>query len=360
MSLEFSGKTKLDLKRLTALWGFSEAAFGGILHALKIPLSGIFIGGAAVIFIALIANASQNKTEILKSTLIVILVKAVVSPYSPITAYFSVLLQGTLGYLFFSSIKSEKVSTILLGFFALLFSALQKLIVLTIIFGNTFWKSLDLFIEYILNQLGFSVNNDIMSFSFAIISIYTGIHIAAGLIIGLYASELPSWLKKEYSLIDSDFIFAVTTEDYFVKKGKRKKKRWWTRPTGLIIIAFSFFIMIISYISPQYNKKTSYEILFMLIRSVVITFVWFSIISPFIIKYFAKFVEKNKFKYASEINRITELFPNFKKIINYCWKESSGLKGTKRIGRFLMNSLVLLLTIEMKNGSNQNFYRSDS
>lgn len=73
----------LSVLRITALWAFSESAFGGILHALTVPLRGIFINAAAVLFISLIALFSKSSKEILKSTLIVILIKALVSPHFP-------------------------------------------------------------------------------------------------------------------------------------------------------------------------------------------------------------------------------------------------------------------------------------
>ena len=133
MFTENSVKINFDSKRITALWAFSEAAFGGILHALKIPFKGVFIGCYAVIFITLIAAASSNKKEILRSTIIVILVKAVISPHATLTAFFAVLLQGILGYFFFSTFSSKKIAAVLLGFFAMLFSAIQKLILLTIL-----------------------------------------------------------------------------------------------------------------------------------------------------------------------------------------------------------------------------------
>jgi len=73
----------ISVLRITALWAFSESAFGGILHALTIPLRGIFINSASVLFICLIALFSKSSKEILKSTLIVILIKAFVSAYTP-------------------------------------------------------------------------------------------------------------------------------------------------------------------------------------------------------------------------------------------------------------------------------------
>ena len=55
--------------RLTALWAFSEAAFGGILFALKIPFTGLFIGSLSVIFISLISYYSSQKEAVFKSFL---------------------------------------------------------------------------------------------------------------------------------------------------------------------------------------------------------------------------------------------------------------------------------------------------
>ena len=101
--LPFSNEERLSFLRITALWAFSESAFGGILHALAIPFRGLFISSAAVLFISLIALFSKSSKEILKATLIVILIKALVSPHSPLAAYFAVSLQGVLGYLLFSS-----------------------------------------------------------------------------------------------------------------------------------------------------------------------------------------------------------------------------------------------------------------
>lgn len=347
MRLDNSGKIYLDIRRITALWAFSEAAFGGILHALKIPFTGLFIGSAAVIFITLIASTSKEKSSILKSTMIVILVKAVVSPHSPLAAYFAVFLQGILGYVFFSIIKNQRAAAIILGFTTLLFSALQRLILLTLLFGNTLWNALDLFVEFVLTQIGIESGFKIISFSYSIILLYTGIHIMAGLLVGGFAVKLPSLIMEKYGFIDSELILKVHTENYFSKTSKPKKKPWLLRPTGIVIIIISIAVITITYISPKPNSNIFYEIIIMLIRSLTITIIWFGFISPFLFKQFSKVIEKKKYKYASEINQITSLFPNFIKIINYSWKESSVHKGTERIKFFFMHSLALLLTVKI-------------
>lgn len=345
-SSNYNSQPYIDPKRIIAIWGFSEAAFGGILHALKIPLTGMFVGGAAVVLITLLAHYSQKKSIILQATITVILIKAVISPHTPLTAYFAVALQGLLGFIFFSIIRIEKLAAVLLGFFALLFSALQKFIVLTIVFGNTLWKALDDFINFILLQLNFSSGKYSVSFSILLISFYTLIHVSIGVYLALKAVSLPNRLAVK-SWVLTDGFNTYLTEDIFANNKSKKPKRWFRKKSGIILILFLILLMTLTYLSPEFGKNRSFEILIMLVRSFVVTFVWFVIISPWVISKFNKFIEKNKFERASEINKATALFPEFKKIINYTWKSSSESKKLNRIRKFLSDSIVLMLVIKI-------------
>lgn len=344
--LQFRLTLVVDIKRLTALWAFSEATLGSILHIIKIPFSGIFMGGAAVVFISLIGRYSKDKSAILHSTLLVILVKAVVSPQSPLTSYFAVSLQGILGYILFSYIKNEKVSTVLLSFLSLLFSALQRLIVLTILFGFTFWDAIDSFTHYVAAQMHIDHYLSSFSLSLFLILLYCTIHIYAGIYIGLRVNRIPEWLEKKTDLVYPLYSSFYYSMDYF-KNNKKKKRHWWQRPSGILIISFSILFMILSYYSKEFGQSKSFEILLMIIRSFIITFVWFSIISPYILKHFNKFLESNKFKYAPEINKITALFPSIKRLINYAWFTTDQYMGILRISKFISNSVALLLTADI-------------
>src|SRR4030065_271608 len=165
------------LQRTIALWAFSESACGGSLHALTISLRGLFISSAAVLFISLIALFSKSSKEILKATLIVILIKALVSPHSPLTAYLAVSLQGVLGFLFFSTKKFYRLSALLLGLLVLLFSGIQKIVVLTILFGNMLWESFDFFIEQVSAEI-FRVNHPDLNYGYIPIAAYVLLHLA--------------------------------------------------------------------------------------------------------------------------------------------------------------------------------------
>ena len=117
---------------------------------------------------AAIALQNNERGQILKATILVIILKALLSPHTPVTAYFAVLLQGLLGELFFMFHLSFRISCLLLGIAALLQSAFQKLIILTLIFGIDFWKAVDEFLNSISKQMGLVA----ISYSFYIVAIF--------------------------------------------------------------------------------------------------------------------------------------------------------------------------------------------
>src|SRR4051812_17198512 len=87
------------IQRLTALWAFTESGLGGIMHALRIPFTGLIVGGMSVIMISFIAQLCEHRyREILKSALIVLIIKAMVSPYTPFPAYVAVSFQALSGF----------------------------------------------------------------------------------------------------------------------------------------------------------------------------------------------------------------------------------------------------------------------
>ncbi len=106
-------KTNVTL-RITALWAFSEAFMGGILHGLQIPFAGLVLGFVAAVCITLIALGNTQSGEILKATLLVIAVKFILSPHTPPMAYLAVLIQGAVGELLFLNKRFFKLAAFIL------------------------------------------------------------------------------------------------------------------------------------------------------------------------------------------------------------------------------------------------------
>lgn len=337
--------SSITVKRITAVWALSETTFGGLLHALHIPFTGIFIGGAAVVFITLIAYFSEEKYSIIKSTLIVLILKAAVSPYTPVTAYFSVLLQGILGQMLFSSKKHIALSAFTLSVTTLLIFGFQKVLILTIVFGQTLWQSLDSFASFIVNQLHLGTIESLnINFSFILISIYVLIHLIAGILIGILAGRIPGWItdsvdNNNYFIPDirqdknSPLSFVLNKKSRSLRK--KKKKYIFAVAAGTALLT--------SYFIPGVNSNLFSDVVIMILRAIIITVIWYFYLAPLLIYYTKKFLKKRQNTYTEEIEEIITLFPELKSILLYCWDKTSGHKGFRKYRIFLSHSLITML-----------------
>ncbi|MCX8011357.1 MAG: hypothetical protein N3A61_09405, partial [Ignavibacteria bacterium] len=338
----FEENKNLAIARVTAIWGFCESALGGILHALKIPFTGLFIGSSAVLFISLIALLSDKRMTILKSTFIVLVIKGVVSPYTPISAFIAVFIQGFLGEILFFNKNFFKLSAFVLGFISLLYSAFQKIFVLTIIFGVTLWKSLDDFFNFVLKQLPLFSDTAQLQFSYLIIGIYTSIHLVAGIAVGIWAGRLPRWLNKNLDE-NNEIPTQLTGKLLDINNKPHKRKKWWQKKSGKLLFAFFLLMIVLSYFFPEFGKDKLSQILIMILRAVSILIIWYYFISPILLKIVKVFLKKKQNSYSKEVQEAIELFPHFKVVINYVWSSVAEFKGYTKLKRFLSHTLALLL-----------------
>ena len=240
----------------------------------------------------------------------------------------------------FSTKKFYRLSSLLLGLLVLFFSGVQKIIVLTILFGNTLWDSLDIFIKQISFEI-LNIDHPDINYGYLLIFGYILIHLTAGLFIGLYAGLLPQKLNYYKSRIPSEA--ELQDGEEVPRKEKRKKKSWFIRPTGIFIIVISIGVIVLSYLSPELEENVALSIVIMLVRSVIITFAWYALIAPIVKNIFQRFVAKRKTEYSKDLEGIILMFPQFKAIVNYCWKKSKDEKGFNRIRLFLSTSFYYLL-----------------
>ena len=165
----------------------------------------------------------------------------------------------------------------------LFFSGVQKIIVLTILFGNTLWKSINIFIKQVANEflsLGFQTD---IHYGYLLIGLYVFIHLSAGVIIGLYAGSLPVRISL-FTPKMQNLNFDESGSDLPKKDKKGKKKSWLLRPTGIFILLLSSAVLIYTYLNPSYKEITSIEILVMLVRSVLLTLLWYALFAPLVRK----------------------------------------------------------------------------
>jgi hypothetical protein len=332
MNLQVATINKQVYYRLVALWILCEAMLGGIIHALRIPVSGLIVGSAAVVCICLIAFYVPGKAVIIKATIIVVIFKMMLSPQAPVLAYLAVFFQGAMGELLFWNKKFYRLSCLLLGVIALLESGLQRIIVLTIVYGNNFWKAINDFIINLAGQKAFT------NYSLYIAVTYIALHVLTGLIVGWWAGIIPTRVLNWHNKYQNVFVKTGKREETILLKSNKKKKRF--KKAVFIIWIILLLLYLQSHFKigdPILSPRLSVQIL---IRSIIIILAWYFAIGPLLSRGLKKWLEKKQSASREEIIEITRLLPSIKTAMNESWKASSSTKGIRKI--FLCCKLILV------------------
>lgn len=318
---------KNSIFKLTALWAFAECSLGGLMHLFKIPFTGFFIGGFAIIIIGLLAFLSNQSFKIIiQSTLLVILVKAAVSPQSPPAAYFAVLFQGFLGAIVFKGIGFNKISAIVLGLIAMVESSIQMIISKTIFYGMSFWNAIDIFFINVTKEFGLKPD---ASFSFWFIVLYILMYAIWGIILGYWLSNLPNLITEKWSEIKYKVI-SVNLIELPKNKHKFKKVKW----LGFVF-TLSFIIIVI-----LVNGEHKLDALFIVLRSFFVIALLYFIVMPFI-----QFViKKYSISKQAQINEIVNELPKVMQTAELAYALASENKnGISRYKEFIWILITLTL-----------------
>lgn len=308
--------------RLIALWVLCEAMLGGVVHGLKIPVSGLVVGSCAVICISLLAWYVPVKGAILKATLVVAIFKMMLSPQAPLPAYFAVFFQGVLGELLFWNRRFYMISCILLGLISLLESGLQRILVLTIIYGNDIWNVINRFLN------GLTGQESSTNYSLLIGGAYVGIHILCGSLVGWWISTVPGkverWSKEEHYWIKAD-LQGETISPVTKSRGNRMKKWIW------VIWIFLIGLYVQSYFGWGAPLLPTHVSLRILLRSLIIVIAWIYIAGPLLRSWLQNWLQKRRSGAKPDIQKILELLPATTRLIRQSWHRSSNMKGWRRL-----------------------------
>jgi hypothetical protein len=317
-----------NINKLTALWALSESGLGGILHGLQIPFSGFFLAAFAIIIIRLIAfNAKNPFQSVLKATLLVLLLKAAVSPQSPVTAYFAVAFQGFLGALIFGSVKNQNIASYLTSIFCLMETAIQKLLVLFILFGTSFIDATDAFIADVFQKLDLQVN----SFSFWVMIGYLSIYFLWAIYIGYISSGLPVEIKNRHIKFEE---LGFANENKLVEDIKKDNNVW----HNLILTSFGF--VLIYGLAISFDSNT---LMITFYRTLIIILLWW-ILSPLIKKTMFWFLDKRRATYSRDFSSIFSMLPQLKSKVKPAFAMAKAdVKGIAIYKEFVFNMVALSL-----------------
>ena len=327
----------IAVQRLTALWAFTESGLGGVMHALQIPLTGLLVGGMAVIMITMIAELSEhNYKQVLKSALIVLIVKAMVSPHTPFPAYIAVSFQALLGYSLFSLMNVNFISIFLLSTIAMLESAIQKLLILTLFFGESLWKAADSMIALLAKQFGFTAVNG----SYWIIAVYLSIFVAGGFLIGWLALRTIKghYINEAASIAVPDLINEGRN---FAAKNPTKKnnaKKLW------VLIGLMIGLSAILFFFAANNKQGWLAVLKTISWTLSAIIVWYLVIGPLFSKIIQNFLQKKQSKYGKEVLQILSFIPVLRQLALISWQQCKLKTGFARWPLFVSTLIHATLT----------------
>lgn len=319
------------IRNLTILWAFNECALGGLMHAFRIPFTGIFVGGFAVILIGLIAEFSKrNSKELVKATLLVVAVKFMVSPQSPIGAYIAVLFQGIFGALIYRVISNFRIASFVFALVAMFESALQKLLTLTILFGKAFWEALNSFLNDIAKVFGSQAENG----SYTLAVIYLSVYHLWGLTLGFCLSSLPKKLSETGNQkLHNDL--SQTVNNYVKQEGAQNSGR-----SKKAIYKVLFIVVVMLGILVYNNSSLGYVIL----RTLAGVIILFFVINP-LLKWLLKYVlKKQQLHSQNTVECMINELPRMYALAGGCWQYcKANFKGISRIKQFAFCMLLISL-----------------
>lgn len=319
--------------RLIALWAVCEAFAGGLLHAFKVPFTGMLINSLSVICIVLIAKHHRAPLAILKATIIVAVFKMMLSPHSPPTAYIALFFQGLLGQLLFSTGRIWLLSCILLATLTLVESSIQRILVLVIVYGNAFWQAVDVFITRLTGD------TTVDSYSFQIAGAYVLIHAITGIFVGSYAFHLANSMHRRFADLKTFLLDKQVITEEFIAPRKKKKKRWLL----MVIWGMIAFMFVQSVVQPEQALLPSMNVLKIILRAALIILSWYLFISPWVKRRMQQVLNAQKARLAQPVALVQSMIPEMKQLFVHSWKVSAGYGGLKRVRLFMQILLVNLL-----------------
>jgi hypothetical protein len=326
------------VERLTALWALNEAGLGGLIHAMRVPFTGVVVGSTAVVLIALIAFFAEREAKaILKATVIVLLVKAAASPHTPLPAYAAVSFQGLAGALLFGILPSTRWGALLLGLLALWQGAVQKLVVMSILYGRSLWDSVDAVGRWMLDKMGSGPGD--LSPTGWFLAVYLGYYTIAGLVTGWLAGAIPGEIER--ALNHPRPAPHPGPGAAPVPPLVPARKRWWRRTPFKAGVVLAMLLLTTMWLAP--GQAGWAQGLRVVARVLIVLALWMWGLRPLGRALFRRFRRREQNVYGAEVARALEQLPALRQIAATAWRLSGDAAGFRRWKTFLVEMILLAL-----------------
>lgn len=267
------------------------------------------------------------------SLLIVLIIKGLVSPHSTPTAYIAVTFQAVTGALIYRNIPNLAFGSILFATLGLLESAFQRLLTLTILYGNPLWKAIDMWGNYVTARWNMVLP---LSTSKMLITSYVVTYFLSGIIVGWMIYRLLNMTRKKWNEPRYHILLnAENRRELFSSSGSKNKwKRW---------ITFLLLMMLIILAYILFDEKNSFSGLIAIARAILLLSLWFLFVGPWIMKRIQRYLDKKHQHLTSQISATMDVFPYLLWILDVTWKETSHLAGFQRVKTFVSDTFMYIL-----------------
>lgn len=329
--------------RLIATWALAEGVLGGVLHALKVPFTGLVVGSAAVVLLALLGRVVARPGELLRATLVVLIIKALLSPHAPLPAYLAVSFQGLMATLLLRRSQRPAVyrlTCVALGGLALTESAIQKLLVLTLLLGQGFWQAADGFLQSILEQLGVLASTS--GYARWLAGGFVGLHVVVGLAVGGWAGWLATapaprarQLPDRPASIQVDSDETVPLGDWHRSRGGGR--RWWT------VALLATLATVVLLLEPTWLPR--HAAVRLVVRVVTLLLIWQWLLGPVLQGWVRTWLlRQRRYRLAADVDAVLDLLPETKLLLRQAWQDTAS-PTLSRWPHFVRLATIRLLTI---------------
>ncbi len=330
--------TSPAVARLTALWALAEVGLGGALHAFRLPLTGLLVGSSAVVLLALIAHAARRdgrpiRRTLLTATAIVLGVKAAASPHAPVGAYLAVAFQGGLASIVLPML-GRTTGPLVLGVVALAESAIQRVLVMTLLFGAAFWDAVDALVGLAVRQIGplVGITDGPASASVWLVGVYIGLHVAMGIVAGVLGGRLPRRVFRASEGAEARLLADEARQhvDSRVSDQKQSARAWWRRPVvrrlalvALLLGAYALLGLADETTRPLVAASVAFG------RAVVLVGVWMAVVAPLLLRLLHRWADGSA--RGVEVARTADQLPHLAALARLAWRRTQGRGLTRPI-----------------------------
>jgi hypothetical protein len=290
--------------RLVALWVLAETLLGGFLHGLKLPVTGLLVGGSAMLCIMMLSWHFPKRGSVLKAMLLVMLMKFSLSPHSPFPAYLAVLFQGITGEFLLRGRHFFLLKCLLFGFLGMMESATQRLLVLVFVSGTEIWEALDLWVSKVSSGLGPARFSQWLAF------FYLLVHALAGLVLGGLGYRLISAPQDNFPHLNP-------VERTLPSAAKTTRQKYRIAGPAIAILAFSTWLLL----EISWLKLPGKQFFFvpLILRMIWLYGILVYLLLPLLDRMFRKFLSGKAAAYSATLEEIKEILPEMLSLVNQAW-----------------------------------------